>query len=927
MDVEIPDRHQPERVPTPPGSSGFLEFWGKARPVSDSAVPWHPIAYHSLDVAACAWEILGARPRTLAKGARLLHLREDATRSFIVAAVALHDLGKFGSAFQIKRPDLWPTLLGPPQAAVRASYHTVDGLALWIRHLRSQVVELLWRGEAPALTPLMLAVFGHHGRPVELSTPPLEVLFRPAAITAADDCARAMLRQILPEPVSPRDFSDSSAREASWWIAGLVTLSDWMGSNEQWFPYQPPTTSLAEYWQQALSKAQRAIQAAGLAAPRPSRTRSFSDLTGITAQPTPVQRWSATCELPPGPLLVIIEDVTGSGKTEAAQMLVHRLIAQERVSGAYWAMPTQATANAMYERQGHVLQRLFDTDGLAKPSLALAHSQTHLHEGFQSRVLRCSPAEDELREDTESDDADLDATASCAAYLADDRRRSLLADLGAGTIDQAVLSVLPSKFNTVRLLGLAEKVLVLDEVHAYDAYLLTEAKALLRFQALLGGSAILLSATLPQKLREELVAAWQSTAGAPPEGLFSRPRPVAASVNASAYPLGTIATATGDTREHPLAAAPWSHRDVNVRFVHDLGSAVDEVVAAAQAHAAVVWIRNTVDSCLHAAHLVRERGIEPIVFHARFAHCDRRAREVEVLRVFGKHGQRERRGKVLIATQVVEQSLDLDFDLMLSDLAPIDLLIQRAGRLWRHVERDAQRPIGQREFVVVTPPFTDAPDSQWLDDPELLPYTTLIYGRVDVLWRTLRTLHRRPCISTPDGVRELIESVYASSDCPDALLPKAGAGHAAESAARSTGEYAVLQPDIGYTGEYTGWLSDIRVPTRLREVEDTVIRLGRVGADGVVRPWAESAEPAWRAWALSEIRVSSHRVPQGSMCAAEFKGRVQAIRENWGRYEREILLIPLMNEEERWRGQVLLPRGEVLELEYTWQRGLTYARK
>ncbi|MGH2487562.1 MAG: CRISPR-associated helicase Cas3', partial [Ktedonobacterales bacterium] len=421
------------------------------------------------------------------------------------------------------------------------------------------------------------------------------------------------------------------------------------------------------------------------------------------------------------------------------------------------------------------------------------------------------------------------------------------------------MAILPSKFNTLRLLGLADKVLVLDEVHAYDAYLRTEVKALLRFQASLGGSAILLSATIPRKLRAELVREWRNVVTPPPVRSLWSTRPEPDGVQRTEYPLATVISAS-ETTEAPVESASWSKREVSVRFVHADRDAVERIVAAANAGCAVAWVRNTVDTCRAAAEDIRRHGIEPIVFHARFAQCDRQAREAEVTDLFGKGKDGARRGRVLIATQVIEQSLDIDFDFMVSDLAPIDLLIQRAGRLWRH--KDRSRPITSGpELVVLSPRFTEAPDDDWLK--ALLPHTDLIYGSVDVLWRTLRALLKTNKIVTPDGLRDLIEEVYAGDECPRNLMERADRALAAEGAALATAGYVALKPEGGYSGEVTTWLSDTHVPTRLGE-EQVVLRLGRVMHDGRIEPWAETDGPAWERWSLSEVRVTSRWFPPGS---------------------------------------------------------------
>ena len=218
------------------------------------------------------------------------------------------------------------------------------------------------------------------------------------------------------------------------------------------------------------------------------------------------------------------------------------------------------------------------------------------------------------------------------------------------------------------------RVLILDEVHAYDAYMQREMERLLEFQAGLGGSVILLSATLPKSVRERLTDAFA-------EGLGAEPEDTGASMD---YPMATVC-ATGVNSSTRIPGQSGRARALPVRFLRSSDEALDEVEKAAGAGKAVLHIRNTVDDALDAHAALKARGLEPLLFHARFALVDRLEIERRIVRTFGRRSKPdERRGKVLIATQVVEQSLDLDFDALITDLAPIDLIIQRAGRLWRH---------------------------------------------------------------------------------------------------------------------------------------------------------------------------------------------------------------------------------------------------
>ena len=367
-----------------------------------------------------------------------------------------------------------------------------------------------------AWRPLISAVTGHHGSPPEtLGRERMITLrggdFGPAGVDAAYGFIRSANDVLAP----PRDVPAPELRHskrASFAVAGLAVLADWIGSNQEWFPYADPVQDMEAYWNCARLQASRAVREAGVLPASASTQLGYGDLIGRRATPSPMQRWAQDVPLPTGPALFMIEDETGSGKTEAALMLAHRLIASGAADGLYVALPTMATANAMFDRLAGAYRHLFAAD--PEPSIALAHGARGLHRGFRAAMSRGGKDEKRYSDTGAWDEAsETTASAACAEWIADDRRRTFLADAGAGTIDQALLSVLPSRHQSLRLLGLMRRVLILDEVHAYDAYMQREMERLLEFQAGLGGSALLLSATLPLQVRERLTDAFAKGLG------------------------------------------------------------------------------------------------------------------------------------------------------------------------------------------------------------------------------------------------------------------------------------------------------------------------------------------------------------------------------------------------------------------------------
>jgi CRISPR-associated endonuclease/helicase Cas3 len=860
-----------------------------------------------LDVAATAEALLVARPLLRERLTRLLGLDSAQLVPFLVWLAAIHDIGKFAWAFQWKMPELCGGQQPPAAYSNLQARHDADGRLLWETWLgRATLVERICRGaSARSLGVLIDASVCHHGEPALRSGTSLKHDFGPGA-GDAEVCRDALLELLLPHPVDTR-LTPQQAKDASHWVAGLVTVADWLGSSQRWFPYASPDLSMGEYWQRTRENAERAVHEAGLVAPRSSVSGGFERLTGKTGSPTPLQAWALNTPLPPGPVLFILEDVTGAGKTEAAHILVHRLMADGRASGAWWAMPTMATANAMYARQAKMLAGLFDTADDVRPSLALSHGQARLHEGFRASRADWTTDEPKLGEQADG----LTASAACAAFLADDRRLSLLADVGAGTIDQAVLAVLPSRFNTVRLLGLAEKVLVVDEVHAHDPYVTEELLRLLEFHRAQGGSAILLSATLTNRQREKLIRAWR--------GPESEDEIDGWNANEARYPLATV-TNRESVKAEAIAPAPWSHRSTPVERIETPEAVLERLRITLEAGGCAAWVRNTVDDVLAAADMARAHELKAVVFHARFAQWDRQRIEEEVMCRFGPRSTREdRRGGLVIASQVIEQSLDLDFDQLASDLAPIDLLLQRAGRMRRHQRQDRPEGIGDAMLVLAPPPVEDA-GADWLR-PHLAP-TGAVYRDHAVLWRTTREIERRGRLTVPDDVRDLVETVHASDACPEGLIAKSDAAEGEHKASAQLAQNQVLELKNGYTADQP-YQSELRISTRNAEAQLT-IRLAKRNSVGAIVPWADHDGPDWKAWALSEVRVRPRTAPLGARTLPELQGELAPIIKLWGRFEQDIPVCLLEPDGDGgWRGQLINERSETVTLYYSPSWGLS----
>ena len=418
-------------------SVNLLRFWGKARPSDlDRGPGWHPLVFHSLDVAAVSEALLAGR-RGLGSGLpRLLGLHVDDALLLVCFLLSLHDIGKFARKFQAKVPGRYPDCFGDDPAELSAYFdHGAGGLRLF--DATAEAFGLPDGSEARVWRPLISAVTGHHGTPpesgVDRGIAGLRGDFGKAGIEAAQSFVH-QVHELFDIPPHLPAVNRIRARRASHALAGLAVLADWIGSNQDWFPYCEPDHDIAAYWHRARKRAARAVAGAGILPATAASRLEYDDLIGSGAAPSPMQEWARSVELPAGPALFMVEDETGSGKTEAAVMLAHRLMTSRHADDLYVALPTMATANAMFDRLAAAYRHLFS--GKDDPSIALAHGARDMHEGFRAAMMRGGRMEDPYSEAGGLDEeSETTASAACAAWIADDRRRAFLADVGAGTVD------------------------------------------------------------------------------------------------------------------------------------------------------------------------------------------------------------------------------------------------------------------------------------------------------------------------------------------------------------------------------------------------------------------------------------------------------------------------------------------------------------
>lgn len=722
-------------------------FWGKlARSSCPPAI--HPLVDHALDVAVVLRHLI-VLPDNLRRLEACCASTLNAVAVDRIAAIAvLHDVGKCNRGFQAKRD---------PNAA-RTTGHTLEAAAL----LSSDRVRSRWPsdwlalveqmctwfcGHDEQLMSLLLAAISHHGRPVSYND-----------ISAVDEVSMAYwwsagdgidpmqgvselvacVRQNFPGAFLESERPLDATPEFQQRFAGLVMLADWIGSDTRFFPYRADASE--DRLAFATSAAQRALKVIGLEPPARRQDVPFARLfPGYS--PTPLQTLASTgLAIESSSRLVLIESDTGSGKTEAALSWFVRLHAAEEVDGLYFALPTRVAARELYERVRSAVERGWP-DATTRPGPVLLAAPGYVKVDGEKPVLPDSDTH--LWEDDES------ARRAERQWASSHPKRFLAAPVAVGTIDQALLSVLAVKHSLLRSVCLDRHLLVVDEVHASDPYMRQLLDAVLTGHLRRGGWAMLLSATLGE------VSGCR---------FFGRPMVPLADAAARSYPC--VQTQAGTTPVRTVGDA----KRLEVRMTDNLDDAslVEPIAGALRQGARVLVICNTVARANSMLRAMEASGaVDAAAFfslggvvcphHGRFT---RDHREHLDAAISARLGKRTPDGPLLlIGTQTLEQSLDIDADWLVTDLCPMDVLLQRIGRLHRH--RRCARPaaFAAPSILLRVPEQGDLSRFLRRDGSMRAPAGLgTVYPDGRILQRTIDLLRDASSIEIPRDNRELIES-------------------------------------------------------------------------------------------------------------------------------------------------------------------------
>ncbi|MEU7090076.1 CRISPR-associated helicase Cas3' [Streptomyces achromogenes] len=630
-------------------------------------------------------------------------------RALAVWLAGVHDIGKATPAFACQVDQLADEMRGHG-LEMRSARAMGPDRRIAPHGLAGQVLLGEWleerHGWAPVRTgQFTVAVGGHHGVPPEHAQ--ITALYEHEELLRTPGASGRVWRQVQTELLDACAGRFGVVQRLVAWrsvklpqpvqvlLTALVIVSDWIASNPDLFPYFPDGASCSD--QERLAAAWQ-----GLDLPEPwlaeetdqSAQELFASRFALPAQARirPVQE--AAVELAremEAPGLMIVEAPMGEGKTEAALAVAEIFASRSGAGGVFFALPTMATGNAMFPRLLNWLERLPGVAG-ERRSVHLAHSKAALNEDFAGLMARAGrvvavgvdeapPASRQRHDERRRAAAELVAHAWLRGH-----KKAMLASFVAGTIDQLLFAGLKSRHLALRHLAVAGKVVVIDEAHAYDTYMSVYLDRVLSWLGAYRVPVVVLSATLPASRRRELVEAYSGRTDAEP-----------ATAAPDAYPLLT-AVAPGGTA---LCRRPQASARSTTVCLERLDDDVDVLANRLESELAdggcALVIRNTVRRVLETAGALRDRfGAGNVtVAHSCFVDLDRADKDNTLLRLFGppeKTGDRPTGRHIVVASQVAEQSLDVDFDLLVSDLCPVDLLLQRMGRLHRH-----QRGPGQAE--------------------------------------------------------------------------------------------------------------------------------------------------------------------------------------------------------------------------------------
>ena len=678
---------------------------------------------------------------------------EDTGSNLAAFLGAIHDIGKATPAFQIQRGfnnslDLDEILLENLELAgflgiaslilsnPRKTHHSIAG-------------EYLLSKEFSVRDDIGSIIGGHHGKPVDdkfLITDQSAYFanYYQSEDASSEICGkwRWVQQEIFQWALEESGIGcverlPEISKPAQVIYSGLLIMADWISSNSEYFPLIDISS---EHMPDSNERFRKGITSWGRNLPLqiqsyPEMKEMFNRRFGF--EPRDFQKavyQTVSKIIRPG--IIILEAPMGLGKTEAALAAAEIVATKTGSSGLFFGLPTQATSNGMFGRVHEWLESVTD-DYNTKQSLRLCHGKAALNKEMNDLRLVPSPQ-----------DINIDDGINGSVYVNEwfsGRKKAALDDFVVGTVDGFLLTALKQKHLALRHLGFSKKIVIIDEVHAYDTYMQQYLEEAIRWMGAYGTPVILVSATLPQDRRKNLISAYLKGMGVKGREMQF---PEEMSCNSSSYPL--ISYSEGKQVKVQTIASPVEDKVVFVNKM-DEEELLEKIGGLLDGGGVVGIIVNTVRKAQKLGKMCKERFGKNTVdlLHSAFIATDRMKKESDLISTIGKQGNRPAR-KIIIGTQVIEQSLDIDFDVLITDICPVDLLLQRIGRLQRH---NIKRPEMHKKPVVYVMGTSDR--------LEFEKGSEKVYGR----YYLLRTQYYLPDeIRIPSDIPVLVNKVYGDEE-------------------------------------------------------------------------------------------------------------------------------------------------------------------
>jgi|GEM_PF-147157 len=703
-----------------------ISFWAKTTKDKESGkeMPGISVDEHMLNVGCVAIALLEAMPSILDNF--------QFSINDIAALVALHDLGKISPGFQ-RKCEMWLK-----DNNLEKKDKNCGGNTLESRHSKITQIAIhkILADMEIEMAGYIAAVLGaHHGSiqddPETMNRREIHKM-QQRKIFEVDWVAEweKSTKKII--DYFGADLSRIGLHENSpelWFLAGLTTISDWIGSDENYFSAQKTLSN-----EERLSLIKKAVHEIGLEPLEIEKGLDFSQIfkfeNDVEAKPNDIQKKAKEYIKHEG--VYVIEAPMGMGKTEAALWAAYNLLSSGKAKGIYFALPTQTTSNRIHLRMKSFVDKIAPHSAPSR----LIHSNSWLI--MDDPIQPCVNLEP-------------DDTRTMRDWFAS-AKRALVAPFGVGTIDQALKGVVAAKHFFVRHFALAGKVVIIDEVHSYDLYTGTLITKLVETLRDLGCTVIILSATLTEKRRNELLKG-------------------TAIISSTSYPLITGFSKSEPSLPIECVCDKPKPKQVSVCFKNEL-NAKEKAIELAKNGGVVLWVCNTVQSSQKQYEEIREcvgDNLPVGLLHARFPFWRRQELEDEWIPRLGKE-DKYRCGCILVSTQIVEQSLDLDADLLITELAPTDMLFQRLGRLWRHERKNRHG----RPMMIILEENNTIAEYKTMNKNEIkrsLGSKAKVYCP-HVLLNSLEIWLQNDTITIPDQIRKMLELTYKE----DREIPEAWEG-------------------------------------------------------------------------------------------------------------------------------------------------------